>query len=568
MRESFWQRFGTGVFLAALAFFFFCFLILPLGDIFVSSFWENGSFTWAYFAAVFKNQGVRESFLNSLAIGLAVTLLTTLLSLPLAYILTWLEFPLKRIFQGLILLPMVMPPFVGALGMRYLFARCGSVNIILSNLGLPSVDFLGGGGMAGVILLEALHLYPIMYLNVAASLASLDESLIEAARSAGAGTFTIWRKVILPLFLPGYFAGAIIVFIWAFTDLGTPLIFEFRNCLAVNVFDRVTDMHSNAAGYALVCVMLAFSCLFFLVSKNLSKGVRVISTSKGVQGGSAKKVSLKLLAAVYVFLIATSVLALLPHISVILVALSDKWFMTVLPESWTLKHFAGAFTHKLAVSGIRNSLFLSSFATLVDIFLGVALGALLAKRKGFWREAVDVLVMLPLAIPGIVLAFSYVSSFSGKTFPLLTLDPLKDPAALLIICYSIRRLPYIVRSVYAGFQHVGESMEEAGRSLGAGLFTVARRITLPLLSSHILAGAILTFAFCMFEVGATIILAAREWDYPISKTIYALNMRLGDGPCIASAMGVIGMVLLGSCLLLTAALLGRKMGEMFRGSSS
>ena len=147
----------------------------------------------------------------------------------------------------------------------------------------------------------------------------------------------------------------------------------------------------------------------------------------------------------------------------------------------------------------------------------------------------------------------------------------KLPANLFpedIICYSIRRLPYIVRSVYAGFQHIGESMEEAGRSLGAGFFAVMRRITLPLLSSHIMAGAILTFAFCMFEVGSTIILAAREWDYPIAKTIYALNMRLGDGPCIASAMGVIGMLLLGSCLVAAAALLGRRLGELFRGSSS
>ena len=568
MRGNFWQRTATGLFFTALAFFFFCFLVLPLGDIIVSSFWENGRFTFAYLSAVFDNQGIRESFFNSLLIGLSVTLLTTVLSLPLAYFFTWLDFPLKRVFQGLILLPMIMPPFVGALGMRYLFARCGSFNLLLSYFGLPPVDFLGGGGMAGVVLLEALHLYPIMYLNVVASLSSLDESLLEAAKTMGASFFTVWRKVILPLFLPGYFAGAVIVFIWAFTDLGTPLVFEFRNCLAVNVFDRVTDMHSNAVGYALVFVMLSFSCLFFLISKNLSKGVRVISTSKGIQSASLKKLSLKFSFFVYAFLFGVSFLALLPHISVILVAFSDKWFMTILPESYTVKHFAGAFTHKLAVSGIRNSLFLSSFATLIDIFLGVALGSLLAKKKGLWREFVDVLVMLPLAIPGIVMAFSYVSSFSGKTYPVLTLDPLKDPAALLIICYSIRRLPYIVRSVYAGFQHIGESMEEAGRSLGAGFFAVMRRITLPLLSSHIMAGAILTFAFCMFEVGSTIILAAREWDYPIAKTIYALNMRLGDGPCIASAMGVIGMLLLGSCLVAAAALLGRRMGELFRGSSS
>lgn len=547
------------VFVSVLALFFFAFLIFPLFGILKSSVWDGEHFTFAYLAAVFQNQSIRASFFNSLFIGVAVTILTTFISLPLAYFFTRTTFPLQRLFSGLVLLPMIMPPFVGALGMRYLFARCGSVNMLFG----CDVDWLGGGGLFGVVLLEALHLYPIMYLNVTASLASLDESLLEAARMTGAKPLTIWRKIILPLFLPGYFAGAILVFIWAFTDLGTPLIFEFRNCLAVNIFDRVTDMHSNAVGYALVLLMLLATCVFFLISKALSKDVRVISTSKGAQGTAGKKLGVPALVFVYAFLAVVTLFALLPHISVILVAVSDKWFMTVLPETYTLRHFAGAFTHKLAVSGIRNSLFLSSAATACDIILGIMVGYLLARNKGWWREALDALIMLPLAVPGIVLAFSYLSTFSGTK-----LDPLKDPTALLIICYSVRRLPYIVRSVYAGFQHIGEAMEEAGRSLGAGFARVTRDITLPLLSTHIAAGAILTFAFCMFEVGATILLAAREWDYPIAKTIYTLNMRLGDGPCIASAMGVIGMVLLGACLLISGALLGKKMGEIFRGSSN
>ena len=551
------------IFLFLLALFFFCFLILPLWEILKSSVWEDGRFTSAYLLAVFKNQSIREAFFNSLLIGILVTLLTTFLSLPLAYFMTRLDVPLKGLFQGLILLPMVMPPFVGALGMRYLFARCGTVNLILQHLGIPAVDWLGGGGLTGVVLLEALHLYPIMYLNVTASLASLDESLLESARMTGASAFTIWRKIILPLFLPGYFAGAILVFIWAFTDLGTPLIFEFRNCLAVNIFDRVTDMHSNAVGYALVLFMLVATCLFFLVSKALSKDIKVVSTSKGAQGPALRPASGLALVFVYAFLFILSFLALLPHLSVILLAFSDKWFMTILPESYTLKHFTGAFTHKLALSGIRNSLILSSAATACDIVLGIVLGYLLARGKGWWRDAMDALVMLPLAVPGIVLAFGYLSTFSGTA-----LDPLKDPTALLVICYSVRRLPYIVRSVYAGFQHIGESMEEAGRSLGAGFLEVTHSITLPLISSHVAAGAILTFAFCMFEVGATILLAAREWDYPIAKTIYTLDLRLGDGPCIASAMGVIGMLLLGACLITAGALLGKKMGEIFRGPSS
>ena len=461
-----------------------------------------------------------------------------------------------------------MPPFVGALGLRYFFARCGSFNIILESLGFAPLDFFGSGGLPGVILLETLHLYPIMYLNVTASLASLDESLLESARSLGAKPSQIWRKVILPLMMPGYFAGAIIVFIWAFTDLGTPLVFEFRNCLPVLIFDRVTDMQSNPAGYALVMLMLLATSLFFVIGQRFSGNIKVISTSKGSQAAGLKKPTGPWLILVYAFLFATLILALLPHLSVILVAFSDRWFMSVLPESYTLQHFVGAFTHKLALSGIRNSFFLSSAATLLDVFFGLIIGYLLARRKAFWKSSLDLAVMLPLAVPGIVLAFGYLSAFSGRKFWGLTLDPLVNPFPLLIICYGVRRLPYIVRSVYAGFQHLGEGLEEAGRSLGAGFATVMRRITLPLLSTHVLAGALLTFAFCVFEVGATLLLAAREWDYPLSKTIYALNLRLGDGPCIASAMGVLGMLLLGGCLLTAGTLLGKRMGEIFRGPSS
>ena len=559
---------AESLFLLAVALFLGVFLLWPLFIVLRSAIWENGRLTFAYVAAVFSNQGIREGFWNSLQIGIGVTLATTLISLPLAYIFTRITFPLQKISRGLVLLPMVMPPFVGALGLRYFFARCGSFNIILESLGFAPLDFFGSGGLPGVILLETLHLYPIMYLNVTASLASLDESLLESARSLGAKPSQIWRKVILPLMMPGYFAGAIIVFIWAFTDLGTPLVFEFRNCLPVLIFDRVTDMQSNPAGYALVMLMLLATSLFFVIGQRFSGNIKVISTSKGSQAAGLKKPTGPWLILVYAFLFATLILALLPHLSVILVAFSDRWFMSVLPESYTLQHFVGAFTHKLALSGIRNSFFLSSAATLLDVFFGLIIGYLLARRKAFWKSALDLAVMLPLAVPGIVLAFGYLSAFSGRKFWGLTLDPLVNPFPLLIICYGVRRLPYIVRSVYAGFQHLGEGLEEAGRSLGAGFATVMRRITLPLLSTHVLAGALLTFAFCVFEVGATLLLAAREWDYPLSKTIYALNLRLGDGPCIASAMGVLGMLLLGGCLLTAGTLLGKRMGEIFRGPSS
>ncbi|RLD11002.1 MAG: hypothetical protein DRI44_04605 [Chlamydiae bacterium] len=247
-----------------------------------------------------------------------------------------------------------------------------------------------------------------------------------------------------------------------------------------------------------------------------------------------------------------------------MVSLSDKWFMTVFPESFTLKYFKLAVTHKMAASSIRNSLLLSSFATIVDIIIGIILGYLLVRKKSRLTGWIDTLVMLPLAVPGIVLGFGYIACFRGWSFGSFTLNPQINPFPLLIICYSIRRLPYVVRSAYAGFKQLSESLEEAARNLGATGFRVARKISVPLISSHLLAGAIIAFSFAMFEVGSSLVLAFKEQDYPIAKAIYVLNMRLTDGPNIASAMGILGMILLAVSLIVTGMILGKRMGELFR----
>jgi hypothetical protein len=137
----------------------------------------------------------------------------------------------QTLLNGLLLVPMIMPPFVGAIGLTQLLARYGSVNLLLMKMGLMDpaapLDWLGSGGFWGMVLLQVFNLYPVMLLNVSAALANVDPAMREAAQNLGAGPARLFRTVTLPLILPGWFAGAIIVFIWAFTDLGTPLIFGF-----------------------------------------------------------------------------------------------------------------------------------------------------------------------------------------------------------------------------------------------------------------------------------------------------------------------------------------------------
>ena len=547
-------------FLAGLALFFGAFLLYPLGYVLLNAFYVDGRFTLSFFWLMLSDSAQWQTVLNSVNLGLIVTIATTLVSLPLAFAMVRYDFRGKGLLSGLLLVPMVLPPFVGAVGMRQMFARFGSVNLLLMQTGLirDPIDWFGGGGMLGVIVMEVLHLYPIMYLNVAAALANIDPSMEEAARNTGASGFTLFRRITFPLMLPGYFAGASIVFIWAFTDLGTPLIFEYRQVVPVQIFNMLTDIHENPMGYVLVVLMIVMTIGLFWLTKSLLGGKRYEMMVRGHVASAVKKASLPVTGVIFLGVLSLTAVALIPHASVILTSLSGKWFLTVLPETFTTSHYVEVFDHHLTTTSIRNSLFLSSLSTVADIIVGITVAYLLARTKIPGKNVLDSLTMLPLAVPGIIIAFGYVACFSG-TF----LDARVNPIPLLIIGYAVRRLPYMVRSAYAGFQQTSVTLEEAAQNVGASPVKTLRRITLPLVFANLIAGAILCFSFAMLEVSDSLILAMEERYYPITKAIYALLSR-PDGPLIASALGVLGMGLLCGSLFLAGKVLGKRMGELFR----
>jgi len=233
--------------------------------------------------------------------------------------------------------------------------------------------------------------------------------------------------------------------------------------------------------------------------------------------------------------------------------------MSVLPSEVTLKFYRDVFVHDLTLLSIRNSLLLSSLSTVVDIILGVGIAYLLTRKRIPGKNVLDSLAMLPLALPGLVIAFGYVAAFSGTL-----LDARVNPMPLLVIAYSVRRLPFMVRAAYAGFQQTSVVLEEAAMNLGASPMRTLYQITFPLVFANLMAGAILCFSFAMLEVSDSLILALREQYYPITKAIYVLLRRITDGPYIASAMGMLGLFLLAGSLVVAGHFLGRRMGELFR----
>lgn len=551
---------GRVLILFILLLFLGIFMIYPMIFVFINAFFVNGHFTLSFFWLMLNDLRQWTIILNSVNLSLMVTLGTTVISIPLALAMVRYDFRGKGLLSGLLLVPMVLPPFVGAVGMRQMFARFGSINLLLMNAGLieQPIDWFGGGDILGVVILQVLHLYPIMYLNVAAALSNVDSSLEEAARNVGANGWALFRKITFPLMLPGYFAGASIIFIWSFTDLGTPLLFEYRHLVPVQIFDMLGNIHENPMGYILVVFMIIMTLFLFWLTKSIIGTRRFEMLSHGQMGSGMKPASKLVKMCIFSGIFALITISLIPHLSVVLTSISERWFMTVLPEIFTTKYYSMIFEHRLTSISINNSLLLSSFSTIIDIVLGISVAYLLARTRMPGKNLLDTLSMLPLAIPGLIIAFGYVAGFSG-TF----LDVRNDPVPLLIFAYAVRRLPFMVRSAYAGFQQVNLSLEEAAQNVGASPGVTFRKITLPLVMANLMAGGILCFSFAMLEVSDSLILATEENDFPITKAIYELLGR-PDGPFIASALGVLGMILLMISLVMVGKFLGRRMGELFR----
>jgi iron(III) transport system permease protein len=260
-------------------------------------------------------------------------------------------------------------------------------------------------------------------------------------------------------------------------------------------------------------------------------------------------------------------LALLPHAAVMVLSFAKDWYGTVLPSEWTLGHYRAALSHSQTVGSIGNSVRYAGLATALDVALGIGIAWVLTRQRSRLRlgvAALDFLTMLPLAVPGLVLAFGYIA-LSQPGQPLAAFNPgLHSPLLLLVAAYAIRRLPYMTRSVVAGLEQTSVTFEEAAQSVGATPWRTLKRITLPLISGNILAGMLMAFAFATLEVSDSLVLAQRSTDYPITKAIYELFQLLGQGRFLACALGVWAMVFLAVTIGMASRLLGKRLGALFR----
>jgi iron(III) transport system permease protein len=549
------------------AIFFALFFLWPILTTVQHAFVDDGHLTFDFVGHIFTDPLYIEGLFNAFLIATWSTLAALCIAMPLALVSNRYIFPGKALLGSLVLVPLILPPFVGAIGIKQILGQEGALNILLSKIGAVDMsappDWLGEGRFWGIVIMNALHLYPILYLNITAALANLDPAMEESAQNLGANPWRRFRRITLPLAMPGIFAGATIVFIWSFTELGVPLMFDYQRVTSVQIFNGIKDIGGNPMPYALVAVMLTFSVLLYITGKHFFGRSNFTMTGRAAISTKQRHAS-PLVGILCSGLFSCVIsLAIFPHIGVILMSFATDWYHSLFPQAFTLLHYSDALGHELTVPSIANSLKYASISTLLDIVLGIAIAYVIVRSKIPGRGILDALSMLPLAVPGLVMAFGYLAmTREGQPFHFLL--PAGNPTILLVIAYAVRRLPYVVRSAVAGFQQTSVDLEEAAQNLGATPFRALKRITIPLITANLIAGGLLAFAFAMLEVSDSLILAQQQPHYPITKAIYTLFGSLGNGHFLASALGVWAMAFLAIAIMGASLVLGKKLGALFR----
>ncbi|WP_313387848.1 ABC transporter permease [Achromobacter aegrifaciens] len=539
MNSSGHSRLPVGPLLTALLVFGFLllFLAVPVGTVFYSAFVNaDGSFTMGHFGAFFNQPLMKEAFFNSLYVAGWSALLASLIAVPLAYFTVRFDFRGALLIQTLGVLPLIMPPFVGAVAMQLIFGRSGSVNLLLNDWFGFTIPFMEG--LNGVIFVEALHYFPFILMNLVVALRNIDGAMEEAAFNLGSRGFRLFRRVIFPLALPGYVAGASLVFVKVFDDLGTPLVLGTTNMLAPQAYLRITQVGlEDPLGYVISVIMVGFSILALWLSARVLKGRDYSTLQKG--GGSIQKRKLRPMESVlaYGWIILVLLLVLSPHMGVVLLSLASVWSFAPLPDGYTLAHYAAVFSESQGM--IANTLLYCGLAAGVDVILGTAIAYLMLRTRLPARQWLDFLASAALAIPGIVLAIGFLRTFRGIELP-GTGTLLTSSWIIIMIAYSVRRLPYALRSCVASLQQINISLEEAAQSLGATRMSTIRRVVVPLMAGGMLAGFVTSFVTAAVELSATIMLVTKDSQAPMSYGIYLyMQSAAGRGP--GAALGVLAV---------------------------
>jgi iron(III) transport system permease protein len=538
--------------------FFLVFLIYPLIRLFYDAFTtEDGVLTLLNFRDFFTDTFYLHSLLNSILLGLATVVTTSLVGITFAYLLLRYDFPGRNLFSFLSFVPMIMPPLVGVMGFVFILGRAGTVNILLMDyLGLTKpINFMYG--IQGVLLVETLHLFPLMTLSIVDAMGKISPSLEEAAESVGSRGLRKFWDITFPLTTPGYVSGALLVFIWTFADFATPLVVGVDDLLASQAYLNIVqfvDRRLFKMGIVISAIMVFLAIVFLIVAKRYVSIKDYSSLSYSVI--ERRKLPFWGKAGVVFFLAVILLMAFIPYLGIALDSFGRGWALTPFPTQYTLQYFQRVFIE--TPKFILNSLLYSGLSVAVCIAVGVPVAWVLARTKLPGREALDSLTTLILALPGTGIGIAYLRAFR---------DPLPLMNAALIgmwivipLVLGVRRLPYTVRGTFSSLLIVHRSFEEAAESVGATKVKTFRDVTLPLIWKGVLVGALYSFILAMQEASAALLLVVPGHEM---MTVGIFNFYIGGSINEAAALGLILILLGAACLFVINKIAGTKMGGVF-----
>lgn len=531
----------------AILLFYFILLVFPLFTLLKAGFSnpESGGLSLAYFTKFFSTNYYYDALFNSVKVTVSVTLLAVILATPLAYLMTTIKIKGKVYLQILILVSSMAPPFIGAYSWILLLGRNGAVTKFMANVfGIQTPDIYG---FVGIVLVLTLQLVPLVYMYLMGALKSIDNSIIEAAESMGCtGLRKMW-KIIFPLILPTLLAGALLVFMRALADFGTPmLIGEGYRTIPVLIFNEFISEMGGDDGFAaaISIIVIIFAITIFLIQKYITN--RKSFSMSALHPIEAKKVRgwKNVLAHLYIY--GFIVAAIAPQLTVIYTAF-QKTSGRIFVKGYSLDSFKIAFER--SGDAITNTFTLALTALLFVILIAVLIAYVTVRRRNAMTNSLDIVSMIPYIVPGSVMGIALLLTFNKP--PLL----LSGTAFILIISFVIRRLPYTIRSSAAIVHQISPSIEEASTSLGASNLKTFFKITFPMMLPGVISGAILSWVTIITELSTTIILYT-SGTRTMSVAIYTEVIRGNYGT--AAALSTILTVITVVSLLIFFKLTGKK----------
>ena len=531
-------------------------VIYPNFYVLVASLQRDGRWSLGNYMEALSERAVLEAIASSVGLSLITVVLCALVGVPLAFLFERYTFPARRLFATLAALPLVLPPLVGTVAFIFL---CGESGILARAvqwaLDLKSAPWTLRGWTA-LLIFHTYTMYPFFYVLTGAGLKRIDAGLAEAARSLGAAPSAVLRRVVLPQLTPSFIAAALLVFMTSMASFSAPLLFGGNvRVLTLEIYNA--RQRGDVAVSLTETVILAATSLGALLFFQRYEGTRrfVAAAMKGATRQRAPIKSGKARAAAVVCGVLVSIMLALPVAVLIVVSFArdGSWTTEALPPAYTLDNYARILTGGDAGEVILNSLLMSGLAALAALVWSFCAASVVASGgngRSWWRRVVSLLVLVPWALPGTVLAVTFSEAY-GQPNPLTGSFILIGTFWILPAIYFLRFMPLVVRSVQASLEQLDPALEEAAGSLGARWWQRFRRVRLPLIWPGAVAGTLLAFVIALGEYVASGLVFVPS-NRPISIAIASemRDFRLGT----AAAYGVILIFIIAASMIVAARL--------------